>query len=193
MRFRNRKCEIYAASRAKLLLRARTLITDLAGKFRKASLPKWGQVHNLSWEWKIISMSMAEHLTSFWYRGPGELGNGRLSHSCFQQRRKDLEEALADVVQSLELCKSNMVTSLRVGRVLLRILDGGYATRLSKFWPYFRPKNVISLTRFQTWPPRNYVITLRLEHQQKRFLNSPISLSFLLICNWKDKYVHTFP
>ena len=23
-----------------------------------------------AWEWKIISISMAEHLTSFWYRGP---------------------------------------------------------------------------------------------------------------------------
>ena len=29
-----------------------------------------------AWEWKIISISKAEHLTSFWYRGPGELGNG---------------------------------------------------------------------------------------------------------------------
>ena len=28
------------------------------------------------WEWKIISISKAEHLTSFWYRGPGKLGNG---------------------------------------------------------------------------------------------------------------------
>ena len=27
-----------------------------------------------AWERKIISMSKAEHLTSFWYRGPGELG-----------------------------------------------------------------------------------------------------------------------
>ena len=29
-----------------------------------------------AWEWKIISISKAEHLTSFWYRGLGELGNG---------------------------------------------------------------------------------------------------------------------
>ena len=29
-----------------------------------------------AWEWKIISTSKAEHLTSFWYRGMGELGNG---------------------------------------------------------------------------------------------------------------------
>ena len=29
-----------------------------------------------AWEWKIISISKAEHLTSFWYRGPGELGTG---------------------------------------------------------------------------------------------------------------------
>ena len=25
----------------------------------------------LLWKWKIISISKAEHLTSFWYRGPG--------------------------------------------------------------------------------------------------------------------------
>ena len=25
-----------------------------------------------AWEWKIISISKAEHLTSFWYRGPGD-------------------------------------------------------------------------------------------------------------------------
>ena len=29
-----------------------------------------------AWEWKIIFISTAERLTSFWYRGPGELGNG---------------------------------------------------------------------------------------------------------------------
>ena len=28
------------------------------------------------WKWKFISKSKAEHLTSFWYRGPGEPGNG---------------------------------------------------------------------------------------------------------------------
>ena len=32
-----------------------------------------------AWEWKIISISKAEHVTgSFWYRGPGELGSGLL-------------------------------------------------------------------------------------------------------------------
>ena len=35
----------------------------------------------------------------------------------------------------------------------------GYAARFSKSWPYFRTKNVIFHTRFQTWPlGRNYVI-----------------------------------
>ena len=28
------------------------------------------------WKWKFISKSKAEHLTSFWYSGPGEPGNG---------------------------------------------------------------------------------------------------------------------
>ena len=34
----------------------------------------------------------------------------------------------------------------------------GCAARFSKSWPYFRPKNVIFNTRFQTYPLRNYVI-----------------------------------
>ena len=62
---------------------------------KKPSLSKWGQVHNLScenawvsfaWGWKIISISKAEHLTSFWYRGPGKLGNGLLSWKKFWEQ-----------------------------------------------------------------------------------------------------------
>ena len=29
-----------------------------------------------AWEWKVISISKAEHLPAFWNRGLGELGNG---------------------------------------------------------------------------------------------------------------------
>ena len=36
-----------------------------------------------AWEWKIISISKAEHLTSFWNRDPGELGNGLLCRKLF--------------------------------------------------------------------------------------------------------------
>ena len=32
-----------------------------------------------AWEWKMISVSKADHLHSFWNRGPGELGNGLLT------------------------------------------------------------------------------------------------------------------
>ena len=32
-----------------------------------------------AWEWKMIFISKAEHLPSFWNRGPGELGNGLFS------------------------------------------------------------------------------------------------------------------
>ena len=31
-----------------------------------------------AWKRKVISISKAEHLSSFWYRGPGELGSGLL-------------------------------------------------------------------------------------------------------------------
>ena len=33
-----------------------------------------------AWEWKIISISKAEHLTSFWNKGPREPGNGLLTN-----------------------------------------------------------------------------------------------------------------
>ena len=55
----------------------------------KLSLSKWGQVYNLSCEnefdlqWKVISISKAEHLTSFWYRGLGELGSGLMFSHLF--------------------------------------------------------------------------------------------------------------
>ena len=37
-----------------------------------------------AWEWKMISISKAEHPPSFWNRGPRELGNGLL---CSEQQR----------------------------------------------------------------------------------------------------------
>ena len=45
--------------------------------------------------------------------------------------------------------------------VLLGFLVGGCASRLSKFLPYFRPKNVIFHTRFKTWRGRNYYVIIR--------------------------------
>ena len=85
----------------------------------------------------------------------------------------------------------------------------GCAARFSKSWPDFRPKKCNSPhsfsdqtskihTRFQTWPlGRNYVIITYILAQTKKLFkaisNSHISLSFLLIWNWNDKYVHTLP
>ena len=39
-----------------------------------------------AWEWKMISILKAEHLPSFWNRGPGELGN-----SLFRVIASDLQ------------------------------------------------------------------------------------------------------
>ena len=36
-----------------------------------------------AWEWKILSIPKAEHLTSFWHRGPG---NSEMAYSLFQCR-----------------------------------------------------------------------------------------------------------
>ena len=64
-------------------------------EFQKPSLSKWGQVHNLSCEnefylhenKKNISISKAERL--FWYRGPGELGNGLLGRGDILGKREN--------------------------------------------------------------------------------------------------------
>ena len=48
----------------------------LTFKMRPSAQPFLWKWVLFAWEWKIISISKAEHLTSFWYRGPGELGNG---------------------------------------------------------------------------------------------------------------------
>ena len=74
----------------------------------------------------------------------------------------------------------------------------GCAPRYSKSWAYiyFRPKNVIFPTRFQTWPLRKHLHKKKEKKERKKdflkaFLNSHTSLSFLLIWNWNDKYVNT--
>ena len=47
-------------------------------KLRPSAQPFLWKWVLFAWEWKIISISKAEHLPSFWNRGPGELGNGLL-------------------------------------------------------------------------------------------------------------------
>ena len=62
---------------------------------RKPFLSKWVL---FAWEWKMISISKAEHLLSFWSRGPGELGNGPIPCSLFHLRY------LNSAFSILELC-----------------------------------------------------------------------------------------
>ena len=76
----------------------------------------------------------------------------------------------------------------------------GRDARFSKSWPYFsyfRQKMVIFFTRFQTWCRQILCYHLRLERQEKDFVkaisNLPITLSFLFISNWNDKYGLAFP
>ena len=79
----------------------------------------------------------------------------------FKPQAEDIDEALADAKESLELCKSNVtkMQPLTPRGVLLGILGGGVPPGYPNPDPiYFRPQNVIFHTRFQTWPPRNYVI-----------------------------------
>ena len=44
----------------------------LTFKMWPSAQPLWLKWVLFAWEWKIISISKAEHLTSFWNRGPGE-------------------------------------------------------------------------------------------------------------------------
>ena len=56
----------------------------LTFKMRPSAQPfSWKWVL-FAWEWKIISISKADHLTSFWFRGPGELGNGLFGPLLFK-------------------------------------------------------------------------------------------------------------
>ena len=48
----------------------------LTSKMRPSVQPFLWKLVLFAWEWKMISISKAEPLTSFWNRGPGELGNG---------------------------------------------------------------------------------------------------------------------
>ena len=48
----------------------------LTFKMRLGSQPFMWKWVLFAWEWKMISISKAEHLPSFWNRDPGKLGNG---------------------------------------------------------------------------------------------------------------------
>ena len=76
-----------------------------------------------------------------------------------------------------------------VCRPVFQILDL-FQTKKCHFPDPFSDQTSKIHTRFQTWPlGRNYVIiTYPLF---KSISNSHISLSFLLIWNWNDRYVHT--
>ena len=69
-----------------------------------------------AWKWKMISISEAEHLPSFWNRGPGELGNGLLrfihrhrvnrsvttnSRSWFLERWLILSQGLSQILSTV--------------------------------------------------------------------------------------------
>ena len=52
----------------------------LTFKMRRGGQPFLWKWVLFTWEWKMISISKAQHLPSFWNRGPRELGNGLLNN-----------------------------------------------------------------------------------------------------------------
>ena len=64
-----------------------------------------------AWEWKMISISKAEHLPFFWNRDPGELGNGLFKEAeikCahFSQLSKNVFSKSAQICQKLNTVSS---------------------------------------------------------------------------------------
>ena len=60
-----------------------------------------------AWEWKIISTSKAEHLTSFWYRGPGELRNGLFLINWTEEMQEYAKYVYSEVKEFVTLCTMN--------------------------------------------------------------------------------------
>ena len=95
-----------ARSRAACFARPNRRACSQTTESQKPSFSKWGQEHNLSCEnefnWPKNEKSFpwkAEHLSSFWYRGPVELANGLFKTpfmellaclSCLQSSRWEL-------------------------------------------------------------------------------------------------------
>ena len=82
---------------------------------------------------------------------------------------------------------------------------GGGAARFCKSWSFFRPQNVIFHTRFQTWPLKSRPVVspgitindVIVSQSANRKISwnllriSHITVFFLFIWNWTDKYIHT--
>ena len=87
----------------------------------------------------------------------------------------------------------------KILRPILSIINGVWLSSwidlsiIIKIWLHIYPR-VLHIS-FQTWPlSRNYVMITWIRVQTKQFFkfisNAHISLSFLLIWNWNDKYIH---
>ena len=98
-----------ARSRAACFARLNRRACSQTTESQKPSFSKWGQEYNLScenefnWPKNIKSFpSKAEHLSSFWYRGPVELANG-LFKTPFMERLACLTFTLITVIRIVSL------------------------------------------------------------------------------------------
>ena len=89
-----------------------------------------------AWEWNIISISKAEHLTSFWYRGPGELGNGLFLAQYFGKLPASTFESLLGFREFFPLFVSHFFKRAREHEVKLRhvLYEVWLVTSWSRKW-----------------------------------------------------------
>ena len=62
-------------------------------------------------EWKMISISKAEHVPSFWNRGPGELGNGLLVYIPFKLGIWDINKVIAIIIIIIIIAQTSQVNN----------------------------------------------------------------------------------
>ena len=96
---------------------------------RLGAQPFLGKWVLFAWEWKIISMK-AEHLTSLWYIGPGELGNGLFSVNHVWHAGWKLYSFLGDCL---------FIFNLRTKEVKKGIVNYGEIAQKSQFFKSSKP------------------------------------------------------
>ena len=173
------------------------LLKSLTFKIRPSAQPFLWKWVLFTWEWKLISISKAEHLTSFWYRGLGELENGLLPAKKSVELPENLTIAcgfcfLYSFSLSVFACESCSQQSLQTGiqvSACVRVLSLMYI-QIRFCWAdvYFLHK-----TRNKEVSPRSRAVTIvkcpksGMHVQSCCFVYQTYSLLLLLLLFWRSR------